>query len=194
MSPTCVLRDLGPPRGPKRPRPFLQKRFPLPWSTLFEHPIPPPNGRQLLRLKDAAAYIMKLPKAEHSAPEWQVAMEALILVAEGGGPTMLGRIGVMRALNRGHVREFTEPRKRITGGGGSSKEFNEDPLLHRVSRPDRVRHESPNLCVSFVRRRHIVQERSKSNNDFGCSLPFANDTIEHLPHFLQIWRLSSQPV
>jgi hypothetical protein len=24
-----------------------------------------------------------------------------------GGPAMLARIGVMRALNRGHVREFT---------------------------------------------------------------------------------------
>jgi len=35
-------------------------------------------------------------------------MEALILVAENGGPTRLARIGVMRALNRGHVREFTE--------------------------------------------------------------------------------------
>jgi len=42
-------------------------------------------------LKDAATYIIKLPKAEHSAPEWQAAMEALILVAETGGPTMLAR-------------------------------------------------------------------------------------------------------
>ena len=33
-------------------------------------------------------------------------MEALILVAENGSPTMLARIGVMRALSRGHVREF----------------------------------------------------------------------------------------
>ena len=38
-------------------------------------------------------------------------MEALILVAETGGPTMLARIGVMRALNRGHVREFDRSRK-----------------------------------------------------------------------------------
>ena len=29
-------------------------------------------------------------------------MEALLLVAESGGPTMFARIGVMRALNR-HV-------------------------------------------------------------------------------------------
>ena len=67
-----------------------------------------PDGRKLLTLKDAADYITKLPKAEHSVPEWQAAMEALILVAETGGPTMLARIGVMKALNRGHVREFTE--------------------------------------------------------------------------------------
>jgi hypothetical protein len=34
------------------------------------------------------------------APEWQAAMEALILVATRGGPVMFARIGVMRALNR----------------------------------------------------------------------------------------------
>ncbi|WP_347337404.1 hypothetical protein [Bradyrhizobium jicamae] len=57
-------------------------------------------------MKDAASYVMELPKAEHSAPEWQAAMEALILVAERGGPTMLARIGVMRALNRHVERVF----------------------------------------------------------------------------------------
>jgi hypothetical protein len=39
-------------------------------------------------LRDAANHITELPKAEHSAPEWQAVMEALILVAETGGPTM----------------------------------------------------------------------------------------------------------
>lgn len=81
------------------------------WSTPFDDPVPLPGGRQLLTLKDAAAYIMKLPKAEHSAPEWQAAMEALILVAETGGPTMLARIGVMRALNRHVERVFNPDRK-----------------------------------------------------------------------------------
>ena len=51
---------------------------------------------------------MELPKAEHDAPEWQAAMKALILVAETGGPSMLARIGVMRALNR-HVERVFEP-------------------------------------------------------------------------------------
>ncbi len=82
------------------------------WSRAFDDPITLPNGRQLLTLKDAGAYITKLPKAEHDAPEWQAAMEALILVAERDGPTMLARIGVMRALNRHDaVREFDPSRK-----------------------------------------------------------------------------------
>ena len=76
----------------------------MPWSASFEDPIPLPDGRQILTLKDAADYVLGLPKAEHSSPEWQAAMEALILVAETGGPVMLARIGVMRALNR-HVQQ-----------------------------------------------------------------------------------------
>ena len=43
---------------------------------------------------------------------WQTAVEALILVAESnGGPTMLARIGVMRALNRQVERVFNPNRK-----------------------------------------------------------------------------------
>ena len=56
-------------------------------------------------------YITKFSKAEHEAPEWQAAMQALILVATKGGPTMLPRIGVMQALNRHDVRVFDAPRK-----------------------------------------------------------------------------------
>ena len=76
------------------------------WSTRFDEPIELADGRKLVTLKDAGNYITKLPKAEHEAPEWQATMEALILVATLGGPTMFARIGVMRALNRHHVREF----------------------------------------------------------------------------------------
>jgi hypothetical protein len=71
------------------------------WSRAFDEPIPLPRGRELVTLEDAGNYITKLPKAEHEAPDWQAAMEALILVAERGGPTMLPRIGMMRALNAG---------------------------------------------------------------------------------------------
>ena len=83
----------------------------MPWSTRFDEPIPLPNGRTLVTLKDPGNYITKLPQSEHTAPEWQAAMEALILVATLGGPTMFARIGVMRALNRRVERVFDPSRK-----------------------------------------------------------------------------------
>ena len=81
------------------------------WKRSFEDSIPLPRGRQLVTLEDAGNYITQLPKAEHEAKEWQAAMEALILVATSGGPTMFAQIGIMRGLNRGHVREFNPDRK-----------------------------------------------------------------------------------
>jgi len=65
-----------------------------------------PDGRTLRTLRDAGDYITKLPKAVHSAAEWHAAMEALILVADLGGPTMFARIGIMRAPNR-HVERVS---------------------------------------------------------------------------------------
>jgi hypothetical protein len=76
------------------------------WSAAFNVPIVLPDGREIATLLDAGEYITSLPRKEHSSPEWQAAMEALILVAEGGGPTMFARISIMRALNRHHVPEF----------------------------------------------------------------------------------------
>ena len=82
------------------------------WKRQFEDPIPLPRGRQLVTLEDAARYIQKLPKAEQQLEEWQTAVETLILVAESnGGPTMMARIGVMRALNRHVERVFNPDRK-----------------------------------------------------------------------------------
>jgi hypothetical protein len=81
------------------------------WSREFEEPIiVPPRGKRgrsrvLVTLKDAGQYITKLPKAEHSATEWQTAMEALLLAVRGA-PTMLARIAIMKALHRHEVHEF----------------------------------------------------------------------------------------
>jgi hypothetical protein len=47
--------------------------------------------------------------------EWQAAVEAQLLVVELNGPTMMARIGGMRALNRGYVREFDSSRKDTLG-------------------------------------------------------------------------------
>ena len=82
----------------------------MPWSTPFADPIPLPSGRKLVTLKDAADYITKLPKSESDLPDWQAAIEVLMLCSRGGD-LMLARIGVMRALNRGVERVFNPDRK-----------------------------------------------------------------------------------
>jgi hypothetical protein len=43
-------------------------------SRLFDDPVLLPGGRELLTLRDAADYIMKLPKAEQDLDEWQTAV------------------------------------------------------------------------------------------------------------------------
>ena len=58
------------------------------WSRKFEDPITLPNSKTLVTLKNAADYIVKLPKAEQKHEKWQVAIEALIMAAEGRGPLM----------------------------------------------------------------------------------------------------------
>lgn len=69
------------------------------WSARFDDPIPLPDGGELTTLLDAGNYVAALPSKIQHRPEWQAAAEALLLVAERGGPTMLARIGMMRGLN-----------------------------------------------------------------------------------------------
>jgi hypothetical protein len=61
--------------------------------------VTPPRGRQLVTLADAPSYILKLKKAEQNSTEWQAAIEALLMAAEGRGPMMHARTGVLKALN-----------------------------------------------------------------------------------------------
>lgn len=91
-------------------------KSPQGWNRPFDEPIPLPRGRQLVTLKDAANYIQKLPKAEQDLEEWQAAVEALLLVVELNGPTMMARIGVLRALNR-HVERVFNPSRKDTHWG-----------------------------------------------------------------------------
>ena len=75
------------------------------WQRRFEDPILLPDGRSLHTLRDAADYITGLPKDQSDLAPWQVAIEALILVARSG-PTMLARMAFMKALNRNVVLAF----------------------------------------------------------------------------------------
>ena len=85
------------------------------WQRKFEDPIPLPDGRELVTLRGAADYITSLPEKETDLPDWQVAMEALLLVSRSG-PTMLARIAVMKALNR-HVERVFNPERKDTHWG-----------------------------------------------------------------------------
>jgi hypothetical protein len=76
------------------------------WSTPFEDPVP-----GLATLRDAADYIQKLSKAEQQLAHWQAAVEALIMAAEGRGPLLHARVGMLRAMNHGVERVFNSDRK-----------------------------------------------------------------------------------
>jgi hypothetical protein len=95
------------------------------WQRKFEDSILLPGGRKLNTLREAADYITALPKKESDLPEWQTAIEVLMLVSRSG-PTMLARFGVMK-LNRHVERVFDPDRKDPLEGGGSSRGPN-----HRV--------------------------------------------------------------
>jgi hypothetical protein len=81
------------------------------WEQFFLEPIELPDGRVLRSLRDAGEFIQSLPQATHERPEWQEAVEALLLVVDHGGDTMLPRTGIMRALNAGKPID-AQPRRK----------------------------------------------------------------------------------
>ena len=82
------------------------------WKRRFDEPIKLPDGGKLVTPKDAADYIMGLPKKVHDAPHWQLAMAQLIDAAEGRNFIMHARIAVLKALNHGLHDPKTEPRRK----------------------------------------------------------------------------------
>jgi hypothetical protein len=82
------------------------------WSRPFDDPIVTPAGKKLLALKDAAAYIRKLPKKEQDADHWQVAVSTLIMAAEDRGPLLHAAIAMHRALAHGRPDTTNPPRRK----------------------------------------------------------------------------------
>jgi hypothetical protein len=70
------------------------------WKRPFDDPIRLANGRQIVTLEDAGAYITELPKADQQLDEWQIAIEALMLVVKQNGPTMFARMGGVEPSRR----------------------------------------------------------------------------------------------
>jgi hypothetical protein len=82
------------------------------WDQQFFNPIKLPRRKPLITLRDAAKYIMKLPKAEQQAPQWQAAANVLMLIGEHGGDPMMAHIAMMRALQRHKRKAAPVPRRK----------------------------------------------------------------------------------
>lgn len=70
------------------------------WSRRFDTPIRA-GRRNLTTLRDAARYILWLPKAKRVQPHWQLAAQLLLSAAEQGGILMMAEIAVRQALAHG---------------------------------------------------------------------------------------------
>ena len=82
------------------------------WDQQFFDPIIVPDRKPLVTLRDAAQYIMKLPKAEQQATPWQAAAEVLMLIGEHGGDPMMAHIAMMQALQRHQSKPVGVPRRK----------------------------------------------------------------------------------
>jgi hypothetical protein len=49
----------------------------------------PGQRKPLVTLRDAAEYIIKLPKADRELPQWETVIEVLMLIGEHGGDPMI---------------------------------------------------------------------------------------------------------
>jgi hypothetical protein len=85
------------------------------WNRPFEDPVLLPDGLELIMLKNAADYVMALPNSEQKHERWLAAIEGLIMAAEGRGPMMHARIGMLRALNRNVERVFSSRKEHHWG-------------------------------------------------------------------------------
>jgi hypothetical protein len=82
------------------------------WDQRFFDPIMLPGRKPLITLRDAAQHIIKLPKAERELPQWETAVEWLMLVGEHGSDPMVPRIAMMKALLRHEPKPAPAPRRK----------------------------------------------------------------------------------
>jgi hypothetical protein len=81
------------------------------WERPFDQPVPLPSGPPARTLRDAANYIKTLSVSERDTPEWRLAIQMLIDVAEDRGPMLFAKMGIVRAVNRDVESAFNPGRK-----------------------------------------------------------------------------------
>jgi hypothetical protein len=82
------------------------------WSRKSSKPIETPNGKKLVTLRDAIAWLAKsVPPSELDTLEVQLAAHCLTEAAESDGPMVFARIAMLKAINRHKPREITPSRK-----------------------------------------------------------------------------------
>ena len=86
------------------------------WDQRFYDPIELPGRKPLVTLRDAAQYVLKLPKAERDLPQWATAIKCLMLVGEHGGDPMFPHIAMMQALHRHEPKAAAAPRRKAAKG------------------------------------------------------------------------------
>jgi hypothetical protein len=84
----------------------------LSWKSCFDDPIDPPDGRQLVTLEDAGAYITK---SDQQLDEWQTAIECLMLVVKLGRPNDVCAHRRHESLERDVERVFDPSRRQALG-------------------------------------------------------------------------------
>lgn len=68
------------------------------WSDRFSDPIEVPNGDRIQTLRDAGAYIARLPNCEYKTDAWRTATHLLIEAAEGAVSVELARFAILQAF------------------------------------------------------------------------------------------------
>jgi hypothetical protein len=84
-------------------------------------------------------------------------MEALLLVAEHDGPTMLARIGVMRALNR-HVERVCSIQRGKSRIGGVASSPATANFPHAIIGMSSHKRNHRHLCIRDARNRSMARE------------------------------------
>jgi hypothetical protein len=82
------------------------------WSLKLDDPITLAKGKAVQTLCDAADHITALPRQIAELDHWQTAIACLIAAAEGKGPIVTARIGVIRALSAAQRKPLATPMRK----------------------------------------------------------------------------------